>query len=174
MNKHLYRDWMLARTDEELREIVRRRAAEQSDEAIAAAWNELRIRGITGVPGADARALAVSDAADLPTRWLTFYTYFLPTGAAVRCLRQLLQGAPTNAAITFVSLLLPFSVLAYGLYRRRLWGYRLNILFLAVDLVGCALVGLRQPLAGAVLVGFVLLLTWANYVYFKKRIHLFT
>jgi hypothetical protein len=165
---------MIARTDDELREIVSRRSAEQSDEAIAAAWNELRIRGITEVPGADARPLAVSGAAELPTRWLTFYTYFLPISAAVRCLRQLLQGAPTSAAVTFVALLLPLSVLAYGLHGRRLWGYRLNLLFLAADLVGCAQVGLRQPLAGGVLFVFMLLVTWANYVYFKKRIHLFT
>jgi hypothetical protein len=174
MRGDIYRARMLARSDDELRELVTRGAAEQNAAALAAAVRELRIRGITEVPGADPHDLAVSGAADLPTRWLTFYTYFLPISAAVRCLRQLLQGAPSSAAVSLVFLLLPFSVLAYGLARRRLWGYRLNLLFMATDLVGCAILVLRRPLAGCVLVGFMLLLTWPNYVYFKKRIHLFT
>jgi hypothetical protein len=138
MNERIYRERMLARSDEELREIVGTRAAEQTDEALAAAWRELRVRGITEVPGADARGLTASDTADLPTRWLTFYTYFLPFSAAVRCLRQLLQGMPSSAAVTFVFLLLPISILAYGLHRRRYWGYRLNLFFLAADLIGVA------------------------------------
>jgi hypothetical protein len=173
MNERICRETMRRRSDDELREIVRGRATDTSDEALAAAWRELRVRGITHVAGAVGSVRVRGEAPELPTAWLTFYAYIGPIGAALNCVGGVLRGDLAHAALMLVFVLVPLTIIAYGLLRRHMWGYRLNMLFFAVDLAGVIPVGLRSLTAAIAFL--IIMLAWIvpNYVYFKKRIHLF-
>jgi hypothetical protein len=112
----------------------------------------------------------------LPTRWLTFYTYWGPVTALLHILGVLLASRFQEAAVWTVFVFAPLAVLAYGLRERRYWAYQLNVLLLVCDLAASIrftmptyrLVGLGIGL------GFALAWVVPNYFYFKRRIHLFT
>jgi hypothetical protein len=175
MNTRIHRERMVRCSDGELREIVTTQAHAHSDNEMSAAWRELRLRGIADVPNANTRGQA--GASELPTRWLTFYAWWTPIAEALRLKRLLTAGAFTSAAATFLLLVVPACVLWYGLRRRRLWGYRLNLVVLGYELVAGVLYSverLHSPRGAAMVLLIMLLWVVPNYVYFKKRADLFS
>lgn len=119
---------------------------------------------------------AAAEAAP-PTRWLTFYTYWGPATALLHLLHVLRGGRLQEAAVWAVLVFAPLAVLAFGLRERRYWAYQLNVLLLVVDVFASVrftmfAYGSLIPLAFSL--GFALAWVVPNYVYFRKRIHLFT
>ena len=134
-----------------------------------------------------------------PMKWSTFYTYvFLPLvilyrfaygWASIRMLfyPKVPDWLTPSIVLSIVDWLIASIFLAfiiYGLHKRRLWGWRLNW----ISIAGIALLTGIPPsavwmlarhgntdltLLPVIWVPLTLLWCWPNFVYFKKRRHLF-
>ncbi len=112
---------------------------------------------------------------DLPLNWFKFYTYIrLPLSFFVGLVVLLTSG---DVVVAFGSALwLVFlGFVFWGLKERKGWGLSTNYVLLIVEPLVQAL---SRTDSAAVFFGvaFVLLVIWTlpNYIYFKKRRHLFT
>jgi hypothetical protein len=159
-------------SDDQLIAIVGKDRDDYAEEALELAWHELHERGIERAavegasrPGPEER-VALRPAA-LGEGWLDLYAAL----AGVSAIGSPLAAVILGSHLTWLLMLqLPLSALqgavAYGLRKRRLWGWRLNWALLVV--VPAASLLLR-PTSG------VLALVWSvlNGVYFAKRRRLF-
>jgi hypothetical protein len=166
---------MKSRSDDELRAIVTVDAHNWRAEAIAVAWSELRARGIESVPAAAVVELNDRKLRALPTRWLTFYAFMTPIGAAFQLLEQLRAGGWPHSIASLLFELAPSVALGWGLRKRRLWGWWLNWIFLGGNFVQFAWRCAVTTKASWVVFG-VWCLLWlpTNYRYFMRRRELFT
>jgi len=167
------RQQMARCTDNELRIAVTTDAANYHPEALVIAREELARRGIEEPKPAEAEALKLQQERDIPVRWLKFYTYIrLPI---VMLLSLFPFFDDTAAGITlFVTLNAVRVLVLVGLHRRTLWGWKLNFPYLATTVLLSAWYG-SSTVAGRMIGVLVWSVLWGvpNYLYFKRRRHLF-
>jgi hypothetical protein len=156
--------------DDELRKIVLVEAASWRAEALVIAREELARRGIDDLGDDETRALVSREAARIPVRWLRYYTWTLGAGSIL----ELLAARSLITLAVGVVLASPNVIVAYGLRARRHWAYSLNHVLLFFDALLFALGGGDPWQHLARFAAMLLLWTWPNVVYFRRRRHLFT
>lgn len=118
----------------------------------------------------------------LPMKWFYFYTYFrLPIGAILlfaSTSRWIEKGQ--EAFLLVLGIIVLIVATCIGLHRRKLWGWYLNWVLLAVDTLSFPLVeASRIQHKSAVIFAICLVViglgyTLPNVIYFRKREVLFT
>lgn len=123
-----------------------------------------------------------SPKAELPTKWLSFEMVFLGLGclmAFVGLSVAAVHGFDPRANALLVLVAAFNGALAYGLEERRLWGWRLNWVFVGMSWfvpVLCTVeahfrFGLPGSLTGLLVLAVIWV--WPNCIYFRKRLILF-
>lgn len=163
--------------DEDLIKVVTVDAGDYVEEARQAARSELDKRGVKQIPAEKVAALQKEKTTVGPGWWLRGYCVL--TGADVAfgayyVLLTVADGFYLMAAFRLLFALLEIATLV-GLWQRRLWGWRLNwvMLALVVFLVG---IPTSQTTVGSAIGVGVIALIWGlpNFLFFKRRRHLFT
>lgn len=174
------RDRMSKLSNDELVTIVKIDFHNYREEVLEIVKEELKKRNIEEVDTDKVEELRKSKLEEVPIGWLKFYNYWLiPGGMFFNLIIAPLTIQIEHTGIMFIfgliwSILLAF--LLYGLHKRRLWGWKLNWVVLVIGLL---LYPLKYYTRGAIFYFVVLILgvlIWGlpNYIYFKKRRHLFT
>ncbi len=157
--------------DDQLRLVVTVDAADYAQEAIGIAHQELARRGITIVPE-EVKAAVYERSLQMPVAWLRFYPWALLLTVPLSIGEVLQNYRPSTGVLALSLLALSLDVvrvlLFVGLRRRRLWAWQLNWIYLSLAILLC-LLAMRIPL-------IIWACGWgiANYIYFKKRRHLFS
>jgi len=160
-------------SDDELRKMVTLDLADYRLEAIDLAREELKRRNIEEIEEAQIEELRRTRDKDIPTGWLEFYIYCrIPLGIIGALITALLTEAPVFIFFTVLYGTLSVAVFV-GLRRRRLWGWKLNWILLAVESLLFPLTSESGLSYFGLLAIVALLWIWPNYVYFRKRRHLF-
>jgi len=127
-----------------------------------------------------------SDSTDEETeqtnRWLKFYVNFRIPFAIFITLINVLDPPPYYISdekdlfrIIGLGIILIYLVLFWGLYKRKLWGWKFNWSFIFVEpLLGPFGVVSNPILLFIYITGGIILYSFPNYIYFKKRKHLFS
>ncbi len=113
---------------------------------------------------------------DIPLSWFYFYTYFrLPLSVVFGLIMIIGTEEPVYALVAFLYTA-GLIVLFIGLNQRKLWGWNLNMIFLIYEALQYASLYGKGNIIYIFTVFIVACLIWVlpNYIYFKKRIHLFT
>jgi|GEM_PF-2186820 len=174
------RDRMSKLPNDELIRILNIDFDNYREEVIEIVKEELKKRDIKEIDADKIEELRKSKLEEVPTGWLEFYNYWLiPGGIFFNLIIAPLTIQIEYPGVMFIfgliwSILLAF--LLYGLHKRRLWGWKLNWVVLVI---GVLLNSLEYYTMGVIFYFVVLILgvlIWVlpNYVYFKKRRHLFT
>lgn len=125
---------------------------------------------------------SVDEKRELTNRWLKFYLYLkIPTiifSLFSATLFWLISSQSSEVKIVFLFVMLPliiiYSILWAGLYRRKRWGYNLNWAFILLEPVLGGVGAATVPGEAVIFIGVGLLIyTLPNYIYFTKRKHLF-
>ena len=145
------------------------------EDAIEFARREFEKRGLSEISQEKIDDIKKTAKPEISIKWLKFYTYFrLPCGIILNLIQSYITGEPLILLFTLLLSLLPFFVII-GLHKRKKWGWNLNIVLLFVE-------SFLYPISrseGNLLLYFVFVvllgLCWIlpNFIYFKKRIHLF-
>ncbi len=161
--------------DKELIRMVYIDSKDYLDETINIAKEEIEKRGIDKESVEKEQELpSESKIEKTPIKWLNFYTYFrLPFSVIIGFF-----WAFTSTDIFVLSVQIIFSILPIftiiGLHKRKLWGWKLNWILLALDMILYP-IERSDTLTVYVILVILLGLIWflPNYIYFKKRRHLF-
>jgi len=160
-------------TDNELRIAVTTDAANYHPEALVIAREELARRGLEEPKAAEVEALKLQAERDIPVRWLKFYTYIRLPIEMLLSLFPFFHNTPAGITL-FVTLNALRVLVLVGLHRRTLWGWKLNFPYLLTTVLLSAWVGGSSITTQVVGLSFWSLI-WGlpNYLYFKRRRHLF-
>jgi hypothetical protein len=158
-------------SEDELLAVVGKDREAYTEDAIRLAWIELRRRGIESMPAMRARPAMTEEPAQAPsrelgTKWIGVYAAIVGPLAVLGPLVQLVLGTSGAEVVAAQMPLAGLGVaVAYGVLKRRAWGWYVNWLLLVLT-AGAGL------LTGA---GFGIIVLWCvpNGIYFARRRHLF-
>ena len=113
----------------------------------------------------------------LPTRWLWFWVYVrLPLSVLVTLIEFAGMASPSGSVVLVtLAVVGVYCFTVWGLHERTRWGWELNWLVLILD--GISMMFREGIRDGAIMFGhFMVAAVWVscNYVYFRKRRHLFS
>lgn len=161
-------------SDDDLLKLVKIDYADYTEEALKIAEEEIKKRKISDMGEEKIEELSKQE---IPIKWLNFYTYFrLPAGVVLGLIQAFVIGESKVIFLSIILSLLPIFVFI-GLRNRRLWGWKLNWVLLGLEALAFPLQLEQVDSISLYLVFIVLIcLVWVlpNYIYFKKRRHLFS
>ncbi len=184
------KEQILNKSDEELAIIANSTSDEYREEVINFAKEELQKRGAINISPEEAQEIIEQREDEqlkgwikkkekgLPIRWLLFYTYTrLPAYLIWNLTLIFIMTELTERVITLI-IYVPIAILSIlviiGIHKRRIWGWKLNWVLLAVEsiLLVFSGVGTDASIAYTANLGFFWFLI--NYFYFSKRRILFS
>lgn len=123
-----------------------------------------------------ARKKSKNSSFDIPMAWYYFYTYIrLPLGILVGLGIALQTKIIEYVLITFVFAIFQLIVVV-GLSRLKLWGWNLNMILLISECFFYSISRAEGDLYLGIVLFILMALLWflPNFIYFKKRIKLFS
>ncbi len=125
----------------------------------------------------DVKAVSLNQEQPVGTKWMKFWLYTLPLGAVI----SVLGAVAFFKKVPFLSIIMICwaaldLILFYGLYKKTLWGWKLNWVNIALMFIVYVMPGPGYEALSAGHFGRITaasLWIWANYIYWKKRRFLF-
>ena len=116
------------------------------------------------------------NSSDLRMSWFYFYTYVRLPIAVIISLANLLNVASNLYTLISVLYIAVLILVIYGHTKRKLWGWNLNLTLLVFETLFYSLSYHKGDIIQTFILFIIFALLWflPNYIYFKKRIHLFT
>lgn len=114
---------------------------------------------------------------EIPLTWFYYYTYVtLPIRLLIVLVNTVLSMSSGNTTAVMTQILQFILIMAVliGLHKRTSWGWSLNIAYLALAIAPGVYSAESKDTALLSILGYGILYFLPNYIYFKKRIHLFS
>jgi len=124
---------------------------------------------------------SINEKPELTNRWLKFYVYFrIPFGIFILLINAfspptyLLYSEIGIFRIVLTCFIIAYLVLFWALFKRKLWGWKYNWGFIFLEPIIFSFGASKEPSQFVLfLFGSLLIYSLPNYIYFKKRKHLF-
>ena len=170
-------------SNDELLKIVQVDYEDYREDALDIAKEELKKRNIKEDIINDKKEEIIKKPVELPVRWLKFYTYFrlplvliftiISTGAYLQL------PIDEMARVIFIAVTAIFAILIIlvfiGLHKKRLWGWKLNWVFISFEIVLSAFGRAEDGVTFGIFLSIAALIWFLpNYIYFNKRRLLFS